>query len=88
MNSRKIANLLAYFAVALIAISLVVKYLTLNVFNLSSDIAYWCDQIAYYLACFTTIICAFSYASSRRNKMVMFFLVVAVIAIIVFTFVL
>ena len=67
MNSRKIANLLAYIALGLIACSLVVSYLTVNVFHLSSNIAYWCEKGAYYLACLTTMISAFSYAYAKRK---------------------
>ena len=87
MNSRKIANLLAYIAVGLIACSLVVSYLTVNIFNLSSNIAYWCEKVAYYLACLTTIISALSYAYAKRNNAYTFFLVIFVIVIIIFTFV-
>ena len=87
MNSRKIANLLAYIALGLIACSLVVSYLTVNVFHLSSNIAYWCEKGAYYLACLTTMISAFSYAYAKRSNTYTFFLVIFVIIIIVFTFV-
>lgn len=87
MNSRKLANLMAYISVGLIALSVIVSYLTTNVFSLSSEIAYWCEKIAYYLACFSTIICAFSYATAKRSGAYMLFLVIFVIVIILFTFI-
>ena len=87
MNSRKFANLMAYVSVGLIAVSLVISYVTTNLLGLSSQIAYWCDKIAYYLACLSTIICAFSYATAKRSGAYMLFLVVFVIVIIIFTFI-
>lgn len=87
MNSRKFANLMAYISLGLIALSLVVSYLTTKVFSLTPEIAYWCEKIAYYLACLSTIICAFSYATAKRNGIYMTFLVVFVIVIIIFTFI-
>ncbi|MBQ9792397.1 MAG: hypothetical protein IJW32_01440 [Clostridia bacterium] len=87
MNSRKFANLMAYVSVGLIALSLVVSYLTTEVFSLTSEIAYWCEKIAYYLACLSTIICAFSYATAKRSGIYMMFLVVFVVVIILFTFI-
>lgn len=87
MNTRRVANLLAYICIGLIAVSLIVKYMAVNVFSLGTDIVYWCDKIAYYMACLSTLICAFSYASSRRNGMFMGLLVVFVVVIILFSFV-
>ena len=87
MNSRKIANLLAYVSVGLIAFSLAVSYLAVNVLHLSSTVAFWCEKVAYYLACLTTIISAFSYAIAKRNNSFTTFLVIFVIVIIIFTFV-
>lgn len=87
MNSRKFANLFAFIAIGFISTALVIKYVTTNVVaDASSNIAYWCDKIAYYLACLVTIICAFSYASAKRNNMYMFLLIVFVVIIILFTF--
>lgn len=87
MNSRKFANLMAYISVGLIALSIVVSYLTTRVFSLTSEISYWCEKIAYYLACLSTIICAFSYATAKRSGIYMMFLVVFVVVIILFTFI-
>lgn len=87
MNSRKVANLLAYVAVGLIALSVIVNYLTVKVFHLTSEISTWCNLISYYLACFVTIVSAFSYAKAKRSTAYMAFLIIFVIVIIVFTFV-
>ena len=86
MNSRKFANLFAYIAIGFIATSLVVKYVTATVMNVSSEVGYWCDKIAYYLACLVTVISAFSYASAKRNNMYMFLLIIFAVIIVLFTF--
>ncbi len=82
MKSRWFINFLAYIAVILICIALVVSFLSRNVFNLPSEVAYWCNNIAMYLGIIVTISSAFMYASSKRNgifKVILFFVVVAII---------
>lgn len=86
MNSRKFANLFAYAAVGFIATALVVKYVATTVLDASANVAYWCDKIAYYLSCLVTAICAFSYASSRRNNAYMVVLIIFIVVIVLFTF--
>lgn len=82
MKSRWFINFLAYIAVILICIALVVSFLSRSVFNLPSEVAYWCNNIAMYLGIIVTISSAFMYASSKRNgifKVILFFVVVAII---------
>ncbi len=86
MNSRKFANLFAFIAVGFIATALVVKYVVANVLGTTTDVAYWCDKIAYYLSCLVTIICAFSYATTRRNNAYMVVLIIFIVVIVLFTF--
>lgn len=88
MGTRKFINLLAYIAVILIVIATIFGYVSQEVFNMSSEVASICSKVAYYLAMFVTVVCAFVYATSRRNGMFTFLLVVAVILLVVFTFIL
>ena len=86
MKSRWFINLLAYIAVVLICISLVVGFLSRRVFDFPSEVAYWCNNIAMYLGIIVTVFSAFLYASSKRNgmfKVVLFLLVVAIIVFLV-----
>ena len=82
MKPRWFINLLAYIAVILMCISLVVSFLSREVFNLPSEVSFWCNNIAMYLGIIVTVSSAFMYASSKRNgifKMILFFLVVAIV---------
>ena len=88
MNTRKVINLLAYISVILIMLATITSYVTQSIFHLSSEIAYICSRIAYYLAFVVTLVSAFIYASSKRNTIYMAILVVCLIVIIVFTFIL
>lgn len=88
MNSRRLSNLLAFIVLGIVALSLIVKYLLVNVFDVTGNYTEWFDKIAYYLTALATLISAFSYAQSRRNGIFMVLLIVFVGVIVVFTFVL
>lgn len=88
MGTRKFINLLAYIAVILIVLATIFSYLSQSVFNMSSEVASICNKVAYYLAMLVTIVSAFMYATSKRNGMFTFLLVIIVVLFIVFTFVL
>ena len=78
----------AYFAIGLIAVSLVVKYVFTKLFDLlTDDILYWMENGAYILLSLVALISAFTYAHSRRNAWFMVLLVLFVAIIVIFTFV-
>ena len=86
MKSRWIISLLSYIAVILVAISLIVGFLSTHVFNFGEEVAYWCKNIAMYLGIIVTISSAFLYSTSKRNSIYTTILVLLVIVIIVFLF--
>lgn len=86
MNQRRIVNLIAYFVLGLVALSLVVKYIATHFLNLA-NITDIIDQVALYSTLFVTVISAFSYAKTRRNIFFMTFLLIFLVVIVVFTFI-
>ncbi len=85
MKNRKILSLFAYVSVVLIAISLLLGFLSSEkVFNWGTQIEIWCDRIAFYLSLVVTMACSFMYARSRRNNIYTIVLAIAVIVIVVF----
>ena len=86
MKAKKIINILAYIAVMLVAGSLILGFLSINVFNWGMVVKNWWDRIAFILTGIVTIFCAFMYANSKRNRAYLITLLVVVIAIIVFMF--
>ena len=88
MNSRRMSNFLAYIVLGIVAVSLLVKYVLVNWFDLTGDFLTWFDKGAYYLTALATLICAFTYAKSRRNGGYFILLIIFIAVIILFTFVL
>lgn len=88
MNKRRFTNILAYFTVIIILVSLIVKYLALKVFFWPQMVIDICSNIAFYASLIITVFSAFAFASSKRNRLYMFFLVVFIVALVLFLFIL
>jgi len=88
MDSKKVINFIAFVAVILIALSLLLKYFLGSVFSLGGDLSQIFSSVAYYLGLFVTVLSAFAYAGIKRNNAFMVVLVMFVIVVIVFGFVL
>lgn len=88
MDSKKTINLIAYIAVILIALSLLLKYFLVEVFSLGLNLSEIFSSVAYCLGIFVTVISAFAYAGSKRNNTFMVVLAMFVVVLILFGFVL
>jgi len=88
MNKRRFTNLLAYFTIAIILVAVIVRFLALKVFFWPQIVIDICYSIALYSSLVITVFSAFVFASTKRNKLYMFFLVLSVIAIVIFMFIL
>ncbi len=85
MKGKGFVNFLAYLAIMLIAVALIVQYV-LNAFEVSSNVVSAMNTIAQFIAYAITAVFAFYFAKSRRSIGYMIAYVVAVILIVVFLF--
>lgn len=85
MRGKGFVNFLAYLAIMLVAVALVVQYI-LGALDVSSTVVSAMNTIAQFIAYAITAVFAFYFAKSRRSIGYMIAYVIAVILIVVFLF--
>ena len=85
MKGKGFVNFLAYLAIVLVALALILQYV-LSAVGVSATIVGAMSTIAQFIAYAITAVFAFYFAKSRRNIGFMIAYIVAVILIVVFLF--